>query len=63
LAKKQRSVGLSLDLIRFIEDNRGAFSFSAYVEYLCWEGIRSLIGEKTEEKKDVEPRRTLIRVR
>jgi len=62
LAKRQRSVGLTPPLIKFIEDNRGSFSFSSYLEYVCWEGIRSLTGVK-EEEKHVEPRKALIRVR
>jgi hypothetical protein len=60
--KQQRSIGLSDELIRFIEEHRGNFSFSAYVEYLCREGIRSL---NIEQGKVGEPiaRRAVIRAR
>ncbi len=60
--KEQRSVALSPELITFIEEHRGNFSFSAYVEYLCREGVRSL---GLEQSKVGEPvaRRAIIKAR
>jgi hypothetical protein len=61
--KQQKSIGLSPDVIDFIERNRGHLSFSAFAELLIREGMRILKGEEEEVEGIGEPRRRIIRVR
>jgi hypothetical protein len=56
-------VSLSVDVIEFIERNRGHLSFSAFAEFLIREGIRILKGGEEEVEGIGEPRRRIIRVR
>lgn len=49
MVKRQRSVGLSEDIIKYIEKNKGPFTFSAYLEYLCWKAIRDSSRDSDEE--------------
>ena len=68
MPKQQRSIGLSSDIIRFVEEHRGSFSFSAYTEYLIREGIHSLQAKSkpeagVEEGTRIESRRAIIRAR
>jgi len=60
----QRSVGLSPDVIEFVEEHRGAFSFSAFIEYLIREGIVGVTGEeRSGDGRDAKKRKAVIRVR
>jgi len=61
--KTRKSVSLSVDVIEFIERNRGHLSFSAFAEFLIREGIRILKGGEEEVEGIGEPRRRIIRVR
>jgi len=61
--KTRKSVSLSVDVIEFIERNRGHLSFSAFAEFLIREGIRIVEGGEEEVEGIGEPRRRIIRVR
>lgn len=66
MRKEKRSVSLTPRCVEFVETNRGAFSFSAYLEYLCWEGAHSLTGDRdasAEMGEDARPRRAMVRIR
>lgn len=60
----QCSIGLSEEVKGFVEEYRGALSFSAFAEYLIREGIRSLNAEGLlKVADDAKPRKTLIKIR
>ena len=59
MTKRQRSVGLSEDIIKYIEKNKGPFTFSAYLEYLCWKAIKE--SEKENVGERVYDKRTILR--
>jgi len=56
--KRHCSVALTPELIQAVEKRRGVFSFSTYLEYLCWKGIQSL-----EKEEELVARRAVIRAR
>jgi hypothetical protein len=56
--KRHCSVALTPELVQAVENRRGVFSFSAYLEYLCWKGLQSL----EKEEKPIA-RRSVIRAR
>lgn len=56
--KRHRSVALTPELVQAVENRRGVFSFSAYLEHLCWKGIQSL-----EKEEEPVARRAIIRAR
>ena len=66
MPKARRTVSLSPEFIDFIEDHRGSFSFSSYLEYLCWEGVKRMleieVDNKLRKRADM-PVRASIRVR
>lgn len=63
--KIKRSVSLTSRCVEFVDANRGAFSFSAYLEYLCWEGAIAVTeeGRAGGERDGVKPRRAMVRAR
>ena len=65
MVKRQCSIGLSTDVIEFIERNKGGFSFSAYTEYLLRESMKRMQrrGLRVEDEAYAEPRRAVIRAR
>ena len=64
LNKVRRTVCISEETEKFIERHRGAFSFSAYTEYLLREAIGAVMKDTAgEERADARPRRAVLRVR
>ena len=64
LNKVRRTVCISEETEKFIEGHRGAFSFSAYTEYLLREAIGTVMKDTAREEEGyARPRRAVIRVR
>jgi hypothetical protein len=55
--KRHCSVALTPELVQAVESRRGVFSFSAYLEHLCWKGI------SLEKEEEPVARRAIIRAR
>lgn len=63
MPKRQRSIGLSHEIIEWIEKNRGHLSFSSFTELLIRRGIETIEGSSkpVELRGEArEPRRRII---
>ena len=67
MPKRQRSIGLSPEIIEWIEKHRGHLSFSAFAELLIREGIKSISSSSEPKKAEGEEeggvRRRIVMVR